>query len=160
MPPPVPLIRRATPADLDALVALEEATFDCDRISRRQWRYHLDNGRATVLVACDGGRVAAAALTLRRAGSRNARLYSIAVGAAARGTGVGGKLLAAIEVDASAHDCTAMHLEVRVDNPVAIHLYERHGYRREARLAGFYEDGADAWRYAKLLHPPVSTPAR
>lgn len=150
------MIRRATPADLDALVTLEEATFDCDRISRRQWRYHLANARATVLVAGSPTHAIAAAMALRRAGSRSARLYSIAVDSAARATGVGGRLLAAIEADAHARGCTAMHLEVRADNAVAIHLYERHGYRRDARLAGFYEDGADAWRYVKRLQPPAS----
>ena len=44
-----------------------------------------------------------------------------------------------------------MRLEVRSDNPAAIALYERRGYRRIARLPGFYEDGADGWRYVKVL---------
>ena len=30
-------------------------------------------------------------------------------------------------------------------------LYERAGYRRIGRYAGYYEDGADAWRYEKSL---------
>ena len=39
----------------------------------------------------------------------------------------------------------------RQDNPGAIRLYEKLGYRRFAAIAGFYEDGADAWRYEKRL---------
>jgi ribosomal protein S18 acetylase RimI-like enzyme len=40
---------------------------------------------------------------------------------------------------------------VRTDNRSAIALYERHGYTRVRRLPGFYEDGADGWRYVKVL---------
>lgn len=145
-------IRRAARADLDALLALEEATFDSDRISRAQWRRHLDSPSATVLVG-GAGRVDAAAVVFYRRGSHRARLYSLAVGAHARGTGLGGALLAAVEADARARGCVAMHLEVRTDNAPAIALYERRGYLRAERARGFYEDGTDAWRYAKCLTP-------
>jgi ribosomal protein S18 acetylase RimI-like enzyme len=143
-------IRHAARGDLDTLLALEEATFDSDRISRTQWRRHIDSSSAAVLVG-GAGRVDAAAVVFYRRGSHRARLYSLAVGAHARGTGLGGALLAAVEADARARGCVVMHLEVRTDNAPAIALYERRGYRRTARVRGFYEDGADAWRYAKQL---------
>ncbi len=144
-------IRRAGLADLDRLLALEEATFDVDRISRDQWRRHIRSDSATVLVAPAARRIDAAAVVFYRRHARVARLYSLAVGAHARGTGLGGALLAAAEADARKRGCHAMRLEVRVDNPAAIGLYERRGYARIARLPQFYEDGADAWRYAKAL---------
>lgn len=151
-PHPTVRIRRAARADLDALLALEETIFDSDRISRPQWRRHIDSVSATVLVgeSATGG-IDAAAVVFYRRSAPGARLYSLAVGAHARGSGLGGALLAAAEADARDHDCASMQLEVRVDNPAAIALYERHGYTRVARLAGFYEDGADAWRYTKPL---------
>lgn len=86
-----------------------------------------------------------------RRNSRNARLYSLAVRESARGHGLGSVLLAAAEADACAHGCTAIRLEVNVANPLAIALYERRGFRRAERLTGFYENGTDAWRYAKSL---------
>jgi len=144
-------IRRADRTDVDALLALEEATFDSDRISRAQWRRHIGSGSATVLVTGDPGRIDAVAVVFYRHNARSARLYSLAVGAHARGSGLGGALLAAAEADARLHGCASMRLEVRIDNPAAIGLYERRGYSRLARLAGFYEDGTDAWRYAKSL---------
>jgi ribosomal protein S18 acetylase RimI-like enzyme len=144
-------IRRAVRADVDALVALEEATFDSDRISRAQWRRYIDNGSAAVFVGGTPGVVDAAAVVFHRRNSRAARLYSLAVGAHARGTGLGGALLSAAEADACARGCTSMRLEVRADNPSAITLYERSGYVRGERLPGFYEDGADGWRYVKGL---------
>lgn len=150
---PAAAIRPATPADLDALLALEETTFDSDRISRAQWRRHIGSSSAAVLVSGDPRALDAAAVVFYRRNARQARLYSLAVGAHARGTGLGGALLAAAEADARARGCTSMRLEVRVDNPAAIALYERRGYARGSREAHFYEDGADAWRYAKSLTP-------
>ena len=147
---PVP-IRRATRADLDALLALEEATFAGDRIRRAQWRRHIASATATVLIGGGPGVVEGAAVVLYRRNARSARLYSLAVAAHARGKGFGGALLTAAEVDARARSCDWMRLEVRIDNPAAIALYQRHGYARIARLPRFYEDGADAWRYAKAL---------
>lgn len=148
-----PAIRRATRADLDALLALEEATFDSDRISRAQWRRHIVSASAAVLVSGGSGGIDAAAVVFYRRHARGAHLYSIAVDVHARGTGLGAALLAAAEADALARGCEAIRLEVRVDNPAAITLYERRGYVRGARIAHFYEDGADAWRYAKRLVP-------
>lgn len=144
-----PSIRRATRPDVDGLLALEEATFDSDRISRAQWRRHIGSGSAAVFVSGTSGRVDGAAVVFYRRNARAARLYSLAVGTHARGTGLGGALLVAAEVDARARGCTSIRLEVRTDNPSAIALYERRGYTRVARLPGFYEDGADGWRYMK-----------
>jgi len=149
---PPPPVRQATSADLDALLALEQASFEGDRISRAQWRRHIGSATAAVLVV--GGAAAgidAAAVVFYRRHSRTARLYSLAVAAHARGAGLGRALLAAAEAAARARGCESMRLEVRVDNAPAIALYERHGYARGSRIRGFYEDGADAWRYGKRL---------
>lgn len=146
-------IRRAAAIDLDALAALEQATFTSDRISRRQWRHHLANGNASVWVHGAPGDVDAAAVVFYRRSSRKARLYSLAVAASARGAGLGGALLDAAETGARVRGCSDMHLEVRADNAAAIALYAGHGYTRSTRLPGYYEDGADGWRYAKPLAP-------
>lgn len=149
-----PRIRRATPADVAALDALERAMFTTDRISRRQWRRHVMGATASVLVIGAPGDLDAAAVVFYRRNSRTARLYSLAVRERARGAGLGAALLAATEADARARGCTAMHLEVGTTNPAAIALYESRAYARVARLPGFYEDGAAAWRYAKPLRNP------
>lgn len=141
-------------ADLEALLALEHATFDIDRISRAQWRRHIGSATATVLVAGRPGTVDAAAVVFYRRNTRIAHLYSLAVSAHARGTGLGGTLLAAAEADARARGSHTMQLEVRPDNASAIALYERRGYTRVARLHHFYEDGSDAWRHRKDLVAP------
>lgn len=147
-------VRKAAAEDLDALVALERATFETDRISRAQWRRHIASDTACVLVAGPGGRVDGAAVLFHRRNSYRARLYSLAVAAAARGSGLAKALLAFAEAEARRRGCDTLYLEVRTDNAAAIALYEHRGYRRAARLQGFYEDGGDAWQYARSLEAP------
>lgn len=137
------------PDDLDALVALENATFTLDRMRVRQWQRHLDSATAKVLVAVRERRIVGAAVIFHRRGSDIARLYSIAVAASERGSGIGAQLLEAVEQDARRPAPRRLRLEVRVDNVAAQHLYERHGYRRIGIRRGYYEDGADALRYEK-----------
>ena len=145
-------VRQAVPADLDALLALEQASFEGDRISRAQWRRHIGSATARVLVVGEAAAgIDAAAVVFYRRRSRTARLYSLAVDARSRGTGLGGALLTAAEADARVRGCESMGLEVRVDNVSAIALYEHRGYTRGNRIPGFYEDGTDAWRYMKRL---------
>lgn len=145
-------VRRAELSDLDDLVALEDATFDSDRLSRAQYRRHLDSDTAQVLVAsANHRRFLGTAVVFFRKGSQVARLYSIASKPEARGKGVGSALIAAVEGAARARQCRSLRLEVRTDNETAIRLYERLGYRQIGRYARYYQDGTDAWRYEKVL---------
>ena len=147
MPAPARL-RDARPADLPALLALE-AGFPGDRLSARQLRRHLANPRARLRVALAGGRLLGYHLLLRRENSAWARLYSIAVDPAARGQGLGRRLLADAERQARAAGCAGLRLEVRQDNRAAVALYEAAGYRRAGALPAYYDDGGDGWRYAR-----------
>ena len=144
-------IRRATPTDLPALLALERSAFTTDHLSPRQYRQHLVSPTAIVLVAADESGVLGTALVFFRRESDLARLYSIAVAHDARGRGVGEALLAAVEQAALRRGARRMRLEVRQDNAAAMRLYERGGYTRFAERPGYYEDGGHAWRYEKKL---------
>jgi [ribosomal protein S18]-alanine N-acetyltransferase len=144
-------IRRATPADLPALLALERTAFTTDHLSARQYRLHLDSPTGLVLAAVDGSGLLGKALVFFRRNSAVARLYSIAVAHGARGRGIGEALLAQAERAARRRGATHMRLEVRQDNAAAMRLYERRGYTRFAERPGYYEDGGDAWRYEKDL---------
>lgn len=145
-------VRRAESSDLDDLVALEDGTFDSDRMSREQYRRHLDSDSALVLVASANHRnFLGTAVVFFRKGSRVARLYSIASKPEARGKGIGTALLDAVEAAARQRRCRAVRLEVRDDNASAVRLYERHGYRHIGHYPHYYQDGTHAWRYEKLL---------
>lgn len=144
-------LRPAAPADLEALVALEQGVFDYDLMSRAQLRRHLASPRCDLIVAVRGAELVGSALVFYRRGTDVARLYSIAVAAAARGLGLGARLLDAAEAAARRRGCRRMRLEVRVDNAAALALYERRGYVRRARAVGYYDNGMDAWRLEKIL---------
>lgn len=144
-------IRRADAVDLDALVALEQRAFKSDRISRAQFRRHLDSDSAQVLVCTESGVLLGDAVVFLRRGSRIARLYSLVIASGGRGQGLGRALLLATEQYALRHRRNCMRLEVQVGNSAAIALYESAGYSRFARRHAYYESGADAWRYEKGL---------
>ncbi|HET8942807.1 MAG TPA: GNAT family N-acetyltransferase [Rudaea sp.] len=144
-------IRRADAVDLDALVELEQRIFDSDRISRAQFRRHLDSDSAQVLVCSERGRLLGDAVVFLRRGSKIARLYSLLIAPVGRGRGLGLALLQEAEQYALRRRRSRMRLEVKVGNTVAIRLYESMGYKRFARRENYYEDGADAWRYEKGL---------
>lgn len=152
-------IRPARGTDIDALVAIENAAFATDRISRRSFRQLIERETARMLIADIGGAVAGYCLLLFRKGSGVARLYSIAAAPDHAGSGVGRRLLEAAEEAAFDHERLLIRLEVREDNARAISVYERSGYRRIGREAGYYEDGQAALRYEKVLRggAPVVT---
>jgi len=142
-------IRSAEPADIGALIDLENRSFSSDRISRSGLRRLILSPSAEVIVAVSGEAVAGYAVLLYRAGSPRARLYSLAVSPEFRG--LGREMLAAAEARAARRGCSSLRLEVRHDNQRAINLYERTGYRRFCQKPGYYADGATALRFEKTL---------
>ena len=146
-------IRYAKDADLDDLAALEAQSFAADRLPRRSLRRLISRPTAALRVAAGepGGPVHGYSLVLFRKGSPLARLYSIAVADASRGSGVGRRLLADAERVARRRGPQVLRLEVRADNGPAIRLYESQGYRLIGRHAAYYADKADALRYEKRI---------
>jgi ribosomal-protein-alanine N-acetyltransferase len=145
-----PTLRAARAADLPGLLALE-SRFPGDRLSARQFRYHLANPRAVLRVLVQGPALLGYHLLLTRAGSRWARLYSLVVDPAARGRGLGRVLLADAERQARRAGCSGLRLEVRQDNAAANALYAAAGYHRLAPLPGYYQDGGDGWRLRREI---------
>lgn len=147
-------IRAAGAQDLNNLLELENAVFAGDRISRRSFRRFLESPGSRVVVADGPSGIAGYALLLVRQGTALARLYSLAVGPAARGRGVGLMLLKAGEAAAFDADRIVLRLEVRADNDRANGLYRQNGYRPIGKVEDYYEDGCAALRMEKLLHGP------
>ena len=149
-------IRDAALSDIEALVRLENASFQTDRLSRRQFRYMLTRGRSRTLLADDPqSGLLGYVLVLFSRGTSVARLYSIAVAPQARGRGVARALVAAAEAAAWEQDRAYMRLEIRRDNPASQALFEGTGYRRFGVLSDYYEDHMEALRYEKTLAPDL-----
>ena len=147
------MIRTATLADLESLIAIEKRAFELDRFSRRTFRYLLSKANAVTLIDEEEGKVSGYAMLLFNTGTSLTRLYSLAVDPACQGKGIGRALMQATEEHAIAHGCVAMRLEVRADGARARALYESQGYRQLGTVDDYYEDGMQAIRYEKRLMP-------
>ena len=145
------VVRAAELADLESILALEFASFDADRLSRRALRRFLRSPLKPIIVARSGSTLAGYVLVSTRKGGKSARVYSLAVEARQGRRGVGRELMHACERYARAHGCDRVRLEVRYDNKAAIALYEKLGYRLFGRYDAYYEDGAQALRFEKPL---------
>jgi ribosomal protein S18 acetylase RimI-like enzyme len=150
-PVPQAYIRPGHMRDLEALVALENAVFTTDILSRRSFRHFLTSPKGSLIVAEESGKLAGYALVLYPARSKLARLYSIAVAPHIASRGIGPLLLAAAEAAAARRRRRAMRLEVHEHNTRAIGRYEKSGYRLFGRLHRYYDDGGDALRFEKPL---------
>lgn len=148
-------IRRAVPEDIDALIRLEEACFQEDRISRRSFRTLLARPTATTIIATFDDRLVGYAMLLFRKGTALVRLYSLAVSPDYANRGLGRHLLKAAEQTAFDKGRVYLRLEVREDNEKAITLYRRCGYRPIGRYLNYYEDHAPALRFEKTLRGDV-----
>jgi len=144
-------LRWARAGDVDALLAIEDAVFETDKLSRSSFRRLIVSQSAAVVVAEAEGRVAGYCVVLFRANSSVARLYSIAVDPAQSGRGIGRMLLEAAEREARARGRDSLRLEVRQDNPRAIAIYGKSHFQITGSQADFYEGRMTAVRMAKGL---------
>lgn len=144
-------IREATIDDLDPLYAIEMECFATDRLSRRRMKHWILAQNRVLLVAEDIAGLLGYGLALLHRGTRLARLYSIAVTARARGTGLGTQLLQELEAGAAEKGRLYMRLEVARDNAPAIALYQNHGYQIFDTYEDYYEDHRDALRMQKRI---------
>ncbi len=145
-------VRAALPRDIEELVRLELACFSTDRLSRRslrRWLRHPD----CVFLVCEGAAgLCAYVLVTRRSGTRLARLYSIAVDPAVRGSGLASRLIGEAEKLAREDGALYMRLEVAEDNRAAIGLYRKLGYQPFGFYRDYYDDHGDAVRMEKCIH--------
>jgi ribosomal protein S18 acetylase RimI-like enzyme len=148
---PVNHIRAAVQGDLDSLEAIEQRCFSGDKLSRRSFKSLIKAGAHSTSILLSGGIPCGYSIVLFRTGTSLARLYSIALDPAYRGQGFAQQLLTHAEMQARERDCLFMRLEVRIDNPAAIALYEKLGYATFDSIDDYYEDGCTALRFEKRL---------
>lgn len=145
-------IREVTGRDLDDLVRLEGQAFRTDRLSRRRLRHWIASDKRAFLVATVDGVLAGYILVIYHAGTRLARLYSIATDARFRGRGIARRLVETGERAASDSGRFIMRLEVASDNHVALRLYQSLGYLSFGSYQDYYDDHGDAIRMQKRIH--------
>lgn len=141
-------LRRATPADLDAIMAIEERVFENDAWSRDIMAAELGDRHGHYLVAVrvddPSDLVGYAGLRSPR-GEPQADIQTIAVAEHARRQGLGRVLLQSLIAEARDRGAAELFLEVRADNPGAQSLYGMLGFEPIAVRPQYYQpDGVDA----------------
>jgi [ribosomal protein S18]-alanine N-acetyltransferase len=145
------LIRAAGSDELDRLHQIDRAAFaPALAYSRAELRFHLAARRGHALVAEHDGRVVGFVVVRVLAGGRGT-VVTLDVEPARQRQGVGGLLLAAGEAWLRGQEVREVWLETPADESGAQQFYERHGYRVERRLRGYYNGELDAFRMSKAL---------
>ena len=138
-------LRTATPDDLDAIMALERASFPTDAWSDAMMREELASRHGRYLVLEEAGRLIGYGGIRAVQGGTDADIQTIALAETARGRGRGRGLLRSLLVEAGERGAREVFLEVRADNPVAQALYVSEGFVEIARRPNYYQpDGVDA----------------
>ncbi|MGP6170830.1 ribosomal protein S18-alanine N-acetyltransferase [Microbacterium sp. A204] len=138
-------IRLATPADLDAIMAIENASFPTEAWSSEAMAAELATDYSHYIVdEEDGGVIGYAGLRSIR-GNADADIQTIALIDARRGEGRGRAMLRTLLAEASARGAREVFLEVRADNPAAEALYLSEGFEEIGRRPRYYQpDDVDA----------------
>lgn len=141
-------LRRATPADLEAIMALETTIFTTDAWSPvtmsaelvGEHGYYLVAHRADAPDAADApDTIEGYAGLLAPRGAEQADIQTIAVAETARRHGIGRALVAALVKEASARGAREVFLEVRADNPGAQSLYREFGFEQIGVRQHYYQ---------------------
>ncbi len=144
------MIRRATLDDIPALAALEERCFSTDVLAASDLRRLLRRGHG-MFVDVHRGLIRGYCLVIFRARTTIGRIYTFAVAPEARGQGIGGRLLAAMERETRRRGRARISVEANPRNRAARRVYESRGFRVRDFLPRFYEDGTDAVKLVKEL---------
>ncbi|KTS14045.1 ribosomal protein S18-alanine N-acetyltransferase [Microbacterium testaceum] len=137
--------RDATLDDLDAIMALEHASFPTDAWSAAMMREELASPHGWYVVVEEAGRVIGYAGLRAVRGARDADVQTITISEAARGRGRGRALLTTLLEEAGRRGVHDVFLEVRADNPVAQTLYASEGFVEVGRRPRYYQpDDVDA----------------
>lgn len=152
-------IRKVKVSDIPQLIAVENACFDYDQLSRRSFQWMIKKGHSLFLVLEYKSTLIGYGLVLINRGTSLARLYSICTLKHYQGYGLASKLIKELEVKASDdEDCAYLRLEVKENNKSAIKLYEKLGYTKFTEKEDYYDDGKAAWCYEKRIRVLKKTP--
>jgi len=140
------IIRRMRAEDLQAVVAIDQASFSLPWPAR-SFQFELNenpNSRLWVAEVTDAeGQPAVAGLLVLWKILDEGHIATVAVSAAYRRLGVGRKLLAAALLSAAQEGVTRSFLEVRASNTAAQTLYQRFGYIVEGVRRRYYKDNQE-----------------
>ena len=146
-----PLIRDYRRQDFEALWQIDQACFARGiSYSRRELAFYIARKLGFTLVAELEGRILGF-VVVDRDRQGQAHVITIDVLTEARRSGLGSRLMTAVEERLRALGCSVVFLETAVDNAAALAFYKRHGYNVVQTIPRYYLDTIDALVLAKDL---------
>ena len=138
------IVRKMMPADLDAVLAIEEATFDSP-YGRKQFLYEMNENPVAYLYCAVVDNEVVGFIDFYITFD-SATIVQIAVKENFRSKGIGNLLLGQLIKDCAskAEPVEFLTLEVRASNVLAQKFYKRHKFNAVTVKKGYYDDGEDA----------------
>jgi ribosomal-protein-alanine N-acetyltransferase len=143
-----PEIRTMTAADLDQVLAIEQASFRTPW-KREHFESELSGGYSFPYVAECEGRIAGYVCLMSL--YEEAQILDIAVSPGQRGRGIARALMEHACAVAREKQAEVLSLEVRASSAAAIGLYQRTGFRRVGVRSNYYDASEDAILMEKNL---------
>lgn len=150
----VVVVRAFQQADLDEAFSLDQVCFAPGiAYSKAELRYFFARPSTFAIVAERAGHMAGFLLAEWNAGRKKkpAHVITIDVAPAYRRSGIANRMMDAAEVHYREAGCTALSLEVAVDNLAAHAFYSKRGFSITGKIAGYYNGMLDAFTMSKLL---------
>jgi ribosomal-protein-alanine N-acetyltransferase len=144
-------IRRAEPGDLPQIVQIEGLCFPEEAAFPPQMFSYLIR-YAVSLVACQPERKVLG-FAMGYTSGRSGAVYTLDVHPDYRRMGIGSKLIHCLEEALRLLGAESVRLEAAVENPAAIKLYKKAGYRERELVRNYYGRGKHALRMYKNLVP-------
>jgi ribosomal-protein-alanine N-acetyltransferase len=149
-------IRQLTTADVNAVLAIEEASPEAAAWNRQAYEAILAGAGHTNCLVAELEQISVGFVSFRIV-EREAELLNLAVLPAFRRRGIGARLLEQVFQEATRRGALEMFLEVRDSNPGALGLYERFGFKLQGRRRGYYSHPpADALVLHRSLPSPLA----
>ena len=142
-------IRRAEPGDLAKIVEIEGLCFPEETaFPAGMFAYMIKY--SVSLVACEPEDIVVG-FVMGYTSARSGAVYTLDVHPTHRKKGVGSRLVRAMEEELHDLGARAIRLEAALENPEAMELYRKAGYRERELVRNYYGRGKDAVRMWKEL---------
>lgn len=142
-------IRAAEPEDLPAIVEIEGLCFPEETAFPPGMFAYLIR-YSVVLVASDADDTVVGFI-IGYASGRVGAIYTLDVHPDYRRRGIGSRLIAALEEELQMQGVESIRLEAAIENPDALELYRKLGYKERELVRDYYGRGKNAVRMWKVL---------
>lgn len=143
------IVRRAEQRDLPQIVQIEGLCFPVDTAFPPGMFAYLIKYSISLVACQPEGRVLG--FIMGYTSGRGGAVYTLDVHPHHRRKGIGSRLIQALEEELHANGANAIRLETALENPQAMNLYRKAGYRERELVRNYYGWGRDAVRMWKHL---------